>query len=429
MIDIPRRCQPVHLLAMLVIAAAATLLPAGDALAHDLLARAPKEYRAPNTCAGIEPTAPFVAPPEGYQRKYDTIAHRFLDNERDVGDVAPAMYAIVDALIDEAVATLKPLPAEAPGDAEFASAALRGIDCILLRHGFVYPGRGLVQLLSDGLAPTMYDDAAELDKLRQEEHNRRRAAFIASRGQGPFYVVDCDTASFLYLAIAEIMHYPLRFVDIPTHNFVRWDIDQTSYIDFETMDGIVTDDAYYETNWGIPVSFVGRGGILQSMTAPSILSYHDCLVAIAWSWRSDYGRMVDLYQSAVARTPEAQFPLNNLAWYYAAVPQLDLRDGAKAVEYAERAAAIQADGDTLDTLACAYAQRHGPGDLDVAVRKEEEAAAVGYAPFNSDFAAHTALFERGKACTDPTFGTDTTPFRPGHTTSQTASDKDLLRMR
>ena len=122
-----------------------------------------------------------------------------------------------------------------------------------MSHGFVYPGTGLVQLLSDGLDPTMYSDQASYQDLVSHPHNVGRTAFIEQRKPGPYYVVDCDIASFLYLAIADVMKYPLAMVQMPKHNFIRWLRPAGGYIDFETMDGKETaDDSYYQVPLGNP---------------------------------------------------------------------------------------------------------------------------------------------------------------------------------
>jgi hypothetical protein len=157
----------------------------------------------------VPPAENYPLSGPGYHRKYNTVAHQNLDDESEVRDVTPTMYAILDALIDEAVRSLRPYPVDLPPDkaAALAGDALNRIDCILLHHGFVYPGHGEVLLLSDGLAPTMYHGRSLLE-LADESHNIRRETFIKARGPGPFYVIDCDIASFIYLAIAEVMGYP-----------------------------------------------------------------------------------------------------------------------------------------------------------------------------------------------------------------------------
>lgn len=345
------------------------------------------------------------------------------------GDVTVSMYAILDAIIDESVNVLKTFPNNLT-DAQardFAATSLTAIDCILLRHGFVYPGHGLVQLLSDGLGPTMYNDPANRNELRNEVHNIRRQKFIDAQGAGPFYVVDCDIASYIYLAVAEVMKYPLHLIEIPTHNFVRWVFDSGSYLDFETMDGVATDDDYYQSNWGIPSSFVGRGGILVTMNNMQALAYHYATVAVSWSWRGDLNRMIETYLRSIATDSTHPFSLNNLAWFYAAVPRIENRDGAKAVQFGKQAVAILADSDNLDTLACSYGQNN---DFEMAIATEMNAINVAWAPFGSGLQNDLALFESRppRACDDTSFGKDPAPFRPGLTIVRAANVKTLLRL-
>jgi hypothetical protein len=419
--------SPRPMLAIAVIAALSVIPQRG--LAHDLRIVPTIDLPAHNKCESVAPAGAFASHGAGYVRKYDTIGHRFLDSEVGAGDVTTAMYAILDALIDESIAVLKPYTPGLPAAQakQFAVDSLKSIDCILLRHGFVYPGHGLVQLLSDGLGPTMYQDTIDLWELRHQIHNIRRQKFIDARASGPFYVVDCDVASFIYLAIAEVMKYPVHLVEIPRHNFVRWQFDSNAYVDFETMDGAETDDDYYKANWGIPETFVGRGGILETMNEKQTIAYHDAAVAVSWSWRGDLARMVELYLQSIATDATHSFALNNLAWFYAAVPKTELRDGAKAVEYGLRSVAILADGDTLDTLACAYAQN---GDFMRAIEVETDAIKAAYAPFGSSLMGDLALFKSNppQTCNDPNFGKDPAPFRPGKNIARAATDKDLLRL-
>ena len=206
--------------------------------------------------------------------RYHGIDQSFLEMESGVGPVTPSEYAILDALLDESKQRLRPIPADlAPQDYDvFAVDALKTMDCILVRHGFVYPGVGLVQLLSDGLDLTKFS-GIYLERLKSNPHNQGRLAFIEKRNSGPFYVVDCDIASFLYLGMGELMGYPLAMVDLPGHNFIRWKRPDGTFLDFETMDGKETDDQYYISGWGIPPSFLGTPGVLTTMTPSQLTAY------------------------------------------------------------------------------------------------------------------------------------------------------------
>jgi hypothetical protein len=342
-----------------------------------------------------------------------------------VNQVTPDMYAILDSLIDEAAVSLPAYPANLPSDqaVRFAEGAFNQIDCILLRHGFVFPGHGLVQLLSDGLAPTIYDDPLDLIELANQRHNRRRSAFIHAHGAGPFYVVDCDIASFVFLGIAQARGYPVHLVDIPAHNFVRWDIGGGTFVDYETMSGTVTNDVYYREHWDIPDRFAIIGGTLRSMDEIEAFAYHDGVLAMAWAWRHDYKQMIDYDLRAISRDPTRSFSSSNLAWYYAAGSRRNARDGTLAIKYAKLAVSLFPDGDNLDTLACAYAQS---GDFDNARATEAEAGIAAYTPFGSGIAYDMALFMGDRICDDPGFDTDPQPFRPRPRAPQMATDKEAF---
>ncbi len=68
-------------------------------------------------------------------------------------------------------------------------------------------------------------------------------------------------------------------------------------------------------------------------------------------------------------TKEA-WPYNMAAWIYAASPDPSLRNGERAVKYAEQAVLLQKDSQSLDTLAAAYAE---VGKFDLAVLNQEMA--------------------------------------------------------
>jgi hypothetical protein len=80
----------------------------------------------------------------------------------------------------------------------------------------------------------------------------------------------------------------------------------------------------------------------------------------------------------------------------------------RAVAYGEQATAIFANGDTLDTLACAYALS---GDFSKAIDTEMRAINVRWVPQGSDLTGDLQLLEAHQQCKDPTFGWDKDSFR------------------
>lgn len=388
------------------------LLFAGSVVrAVDLPKQVDVTQQVPNTCAAYVPVQDFQTPPATYQPKYHTLAHRLLDAEQAVSQVNLGMYANLDTLLDEAKASLKPLPADLNSEEarQFAVAALHTMDCILLRHGFVYPGRGAVQLLRDGLEPTFYKNFSHLNEVYRKSHNVRRRFFVNARAYGPFYVVDCDLAAFLFFAMAEVMGYPLKLAEVPNHIFVRWHFSANEFINYETMDGVVVDDRYYQQEWEIPQPLVHQGGVLQSMSEHEALAYHTAAVAEAWSWQQQYEPMLQGYLQALAQDGTRPFAAHNLAWYFMAVPTADTQQGAQAIKYAQWAVTVFPSADNLDTLACAYAFAQ---DFTQALKTISLAERQGYSPFAANLSGHRQRFNQKQTCAADEFGRDLTPFRP-----------------
>lgn len=50
----------------------------------------------------------------------------------------------------------------------------------------------------------------------------------------------------------------MHLITIPGHNFVRWILDADNALNFETMDGKITDDGYYINGWGYSSKICSR---------------------------------------------------------------------------------------------------------------------------------------------------------------------------
>jgi tetratricopeptide (TPR) repeat protein len=78
------------------------------------------------------------------------------------------------------------------------------------------------------------------------------------------------------------------------------------------------------------------------------------------------------YRNILASTPDLPDALNNLAWILAAAARAEYRNGAEAVQLAERACAVTHDSQPLmvGTLAAAYAEA---GRFEDAVKTAQKA--------------------------------------------------------
>jgi tetratricopeptide (TPR) repeat protein len=76
----------------------------------------------------------------------------------------------------------------------------------------------------------------------------------------------------------------------------------------------------------------------------------------AWQMKGEYDKAIDDYVKALELNPNLFVPYNNLAWLLATCSDARYRSGEKAVELALKAAELNPDITTMDTLAAAYAE-------------------------------------------------------------------------
>ena len=310
----------------------------------------------------------------------ENIARRILKLDAQVRPVTEEMARTLDEVMSEAGAAIARLPRKQDGawDRAYAVAALRFIDAALINHGFLYPATGNVGLLADGLKPFQMD-GPQRRLFEAQAHNRRRAAMIEQRFPGPFYVLDCDTASFVYLGVGEQLNLPLRLVTIPSfnrqpgHAFVRWR-EGPHYLDWETMDGMATTDDYYVTVWRITPSEIKARSALADLSIGQVIGCEHYLLAIQYEQKGDFEQALRELSTALDLCPENLDARAEFAWDTATGPGVRERDNAGAIADALYALRLVDDPDVHDTLAAAYASA---GGFDLAVKEEKLALVNG----------------------------------------------------
>src|SRR5262249_29955799 len=173
------------------------------------------------------------------------------------------------------------------------------------------------------------------EALAADEHNRRREKWIRQHKTEPFFVNDCDTTSFLYLAVAKVVGFPLSMIEIPCHNFVRFQ-DGNEYFEWETMYGEEFSTESYKSGLNLMPHLVETKVYLSPMSTANVIGYHYGIVAAIWSKKKQYRRALMDYEKAAALYPRSPNIWNNWAWKLAIVGDPTLRDGRRAIEYARR---------------------------------------------------------------------------------------------
>ncbi len=181
---------------------------------------------------------------------------------------------------------------------------------------------------------------------------------------------------------------------------------------------IKPDDAEAHVNLGN--ALVGRGQTDEALThyrqaldiKPAFADAHDGL-GVALSCLGRHSEALAQYRQALEIKPDDAEAHNNLAWLRATCPLASLRNGAEAIEHAQRADRLCGGqrSDVLDSLAAAYAEAGWFPEalavarkaLDLAVRQNKQALASG-------LRARIARYEAGKPYREmATTSTDAVP--------------------
>ena len=327
-----------------------------------------------------------------------TTAHEILDVESKQRQVKPSAYALLNSIIDVARLKLPPaasIPTDGPAGRQGALDALTTIDGILVNRHFIYPGIGLVTYLSEGLTPKVLSKD-EFQAARDGFHNIRRIARMNDHASKPFYVVDCDIASFIYLAVGEALHLPIALVEVPGHDFIRWTFHDGTHLNFGPWTGWKSPMLIIVESYNVPDDIIKPGLFMHALSHDDIMGYVIYLRGGGWG-SNDYAKARQDYIEAIRLRPASPEPRDELAWSYATCSTPACRDAKQALTLATENVAIWRRALYLDTLACAYA---ASGDFAKAVPRAKEVLAFDWEEnFRGDLDAspsRSALFPSGK---------------------------------
>lgn len=322
---------------------------------------------APASHAGAPPAPAIASPPAPA-----TIAERILALEFD-GVVPPELRHELLDTIDLAVSRCGP-PVEGEAERATAERFFSATDQALIDRGFIFPPRGLVELLHHALKPRTLTASDYDGCLMLPENDRRSEAITRIQAQGgPFHMADCDLTAIITLAAAERLGHPVSMVRIPNHVFVRWS-SPTLTMNWDTNIGHSYSDRHYISRHGVTEEGRAHLGWLADMPRDRLISTWLCTIG---HWHNRHGRhaaALVAYRRAVRTDPGDFEAAIALAWFLATCEDDALRDAAEAAAIAGPLVALWPRSAWVDTLAAAQAEN---GDFAAAITTERSAPRVG----------------------------------------------------
>ncbi len=166
---------------------------------------------------------------------------------------------------------------------------------------------------------------------------------------------DCDTGSFIYLSVADLLSLPMSMVEVEVggnpeereysdHNFVRWKLKNGTQVDWDVNDENLRHGDTKTKQFGF------------GWNDDQLLGYIYFLRGVQWKKRHSFSNAIHDYRLSIKSFPEWAKVKNNLAWLYSTVEELQSKNSKReALELALTAVEMHSSVNNRDTLACAYA--------------------------------------------------------------------------
>jgi hypothetical protein len=334
-----------------------------------------------------------------------TVAHEVLGREGRYLKTTASMGALLDDLLADARAAVRALEPDDLDEHQRARATLAAIEGTLARHHFVYPARGFVDTLHEGLAAVTVDAAGQ-QRLSAASENASRREMIKSTTT--FHIADCNIYSLLYVAIGQELGLPIRMVSLPStsvyisYAYVAWVYRDGTWLAWEATEGTARNtglDDYNlparEARWNDAQQLYAR-----PMTLDEVRAAGHRLAAEAAEKIGAYADATAEIRAALDLAPRSPEALNGLAWLLATTPDPEVRDPAAAIGFGERVVKLWPTPSHLDTLAAAHAAA-GHWKLARATQQSALDAMAADDPKRPAFARRRLRYERCQVYVTP----------------------------
>lgn len=178
------------------------------------------------------------------------------------------------------------------------------------------------------------------------------------------YKMDCDIGSFLYLSIAEVLKLPLKLIEVPKHNFVRWEFENGRYLNWD-VNAIATFSNEEYRLGRTPASYIAfdsiqekQNGYLKSKSLQQTIGYYSFVLGRNYKRQRNYIAARYYYQLAIELQPQHPLPKMCLAYlltFHQSPKNKTELELANQLAL-EAARSCPKDNLYLETLACSFAR-------------------------------------------------------------------------
>jgi tetratricopeptide (TPR) repeat protein len=205
-----------------------------------------------------------------YKPKYNTIAHKAMALELPLKgkDYVPN-YELLESIIDAAKANIKIKKSYSD---ENVIAIFQIIDSILTAKKIVVSEQGL---MCDALVPHL------ITKDIFKSLNPKGFRFRPQVGD-TIYLAQPLSICLIYAAIGEALGLPIRVAMSPLHPYVRWNVNDSSHINWETSIGAVKTDEEYISRTRISNNLIQNNVYLTPLSQDETLAYEYSNLARVW---------------------------------------------------------------------------------------------------------------------------------------------------
>lgn len=261
------------------------------------------------------------------------------------------------------------------GDSLTAVSVLKIIDSILTEEKFLFKTgqEKHFDFLTGAMREQFYFESAGLRK-----NNYREKYWLAGKEEFCRFL-DCDLYCEIYVGIGQMAGLPLKMVEIPSHNYIRWLFKNGDYIVWNGNDGKAYVEKEMECYYKLTDS--NQRHYLFNFNENNILGYYQFLIGMNFHFRNTVNlkRAKEFYKRSIELDSDRPSTLNNYVWLHIMNPQLDnsFKD-ENMMKYIDRAIFLENNLNFYDAKACLYALQ---GNFDEALKVESEGLKLSYDPF------------------------------------------------